>query len=145
MAETLLQYLSIGANHCWEPEAGPRKNPRYLAVSQTLKSAQVEICRDNHIRMLSEIEGERGIRGMSLHLIGFKVNPAKVLAKPKMGRSSRRCLRLRMATPRSSAQALMIPAPFPLRAVSKRVRNGSNAKLNKKAEAGHPCRTPDKK
>ena len=145
MSRILSLYFLMGPCHTWEPAWGPRKNPSSLAKGATLKSAHSGRLFLSHFFMESCTLGVNMHKGTSTHLIGFKLRPAKILQSLYTGAISSRCFSLTSETPMSSAQALTIPALLERRVLWNLVRKGSSALLKRKAEAGHPWRTPERK
>ena len=145
MSRILSLYFLMGPSHVWEPAWGPRKNPSSLAKGATLKSTHSGRFFLSHFFMESCTFGVNMHKGTSTHLIGFSLRPANILHSLNTGAMRSKCFSLTIDIPMSSAQALTIPAFLERRALWNLVRKGSSALLKRKAEAGYPWRTPERK
>ncbi len=143
-ASTRALNLVTGAFHCMAPAAGPKKKPKYFAAGRTEKHPQSGMLRASQVLISETNGGEKGTRGTKLHLIGLRFKPARAEALSKTGFKSFRDLSVRSAAPRSSAHARRMPDRLRSTLV-KWLSMGLIAMLNRKAEAGQPCRTPDRK
>ena len=137
-------YLVRGPSHILVPACGPIKKPKSLASGLTLNSFQSGKWCATHLHTWSWTSWEKTQSGTRTHLGGFRARPAWDLQSLKIGWTSFRCLSCFSTIPMSSAHALTMPACLLRRALSKLARNGSIALLNKNAEAGQPCITPDR-
>ena len=145
ISRILLLYLAMGPSHILDPAAGPMWNPSSLARGWTLKERHCGKCVAIHLVILAWTSLVNLHKETKTHFIGFKARPPRSLQSQYIGWISCRCLRFLRVMPISSAQALTIPGLCSRRMSSKFVRNGSMALLNKRADARHPCRTPEAK
>ena len=104
--------MAMALAHCREPDAGPIKNPRYLAAGLIWKSLHLEMLMSikslTKAVALSMREGEIH-RGIRMHLSTLSSKPATNLAREIIPLHLRSSAMEAKAAPMSSAQALMTP------------------------------------